>query len=156
MNPRAATLDEIPPSRIVSCVLAGIALVAGVWHAAFGLSLLVNLPLATHRFIVASGDSDFWLDIGFFRRTGAAIAVLALVLGISSVRAAGRTFASPHGSARRWLWLLALAVIVGALRASAEATVGALTAWRVASLLALCALYTLLWLLEREVRSAEP
>ena len=76
MDAKAPTLDEIPPSRIVGCLLAGLALVVGVWYAAFGVSLLMNLPLATHRWIVASGDQDFWLDVSFFRRAGAVLAVI--------------------------------------------------------------------------------
>ena len=70
MSSNAPALDEIPRSRIVGCLLAALALVVGVWYAAFGVSLLINLPLATHRWIVASGDPDFWLDVNVFRRAG--------------------------------------------------------------------------------------
>ena len=73
MDAQAPTLDEIPPSRIVGCLLAALVLIVGVWYAAFGVSLLMNLPLATHRWIVASGDQDFWLDVSFFRRAGAVL-----------------------------------------------------------------------------------
>src|SRR4029453_16580915 len=82
VDPKAPTLDEIPTSRIVGCLLAGLALVVGVWYAAFGVSLLMNLPLATHRWIVASGDQDFWLGVAFFRRTGAAPAGAPLRPGV--------------------------------------------------------------------------
>ena len=87
-------------------MLAGLALVVGVWYAAFGISLLINLPQATHRWIVASRDPDFWLDIGFFRAMGAALALLAIGLGIFSIQAAGRTFASRYEPRRHWLLLM--------------------------------------------------
>ena len=101
MDAKAPTFDEIPPSRIVGCLLAALALVVGVWYAAFGVSLLINLPLATHRWIVASGDQDFWLDVdSSSRRAGAVLALLALGLGIFSIRAAGQTFAAAATSRR--------------------------------------------------------
>src|SRR4051794_25359063 len=112
MKTNAPALDEIPLSRIVGCVLAAVALVVGVWYVAFGASLLLNLPLATHRFIVASGDQDFWLDIAFFRRAGGLLAVLALGLGMFTIRAAGRTFASAWEPRRHWLLLMSVAVVV--------------------------------------------
>jgi hypothetical protein len=149
VDPKGPTLDEIPPSRIVGCLLAGLALIVGVWYAAFGVSLLMNLPLATHRWIVASGDQDFWLDVAFFRRTGAALAVLALGLGIFSIRAAGRTFASPYEPPRHWLLLMSVAMVVGFLRGFAELIAGALTPWRVTVSLAVCALYAALWAIDR-------
>ena len=149
MNPKAPALDEIPPSRIVGCLLAGLALVVGVWYAAFGVSLLINLPLATHRWIVASGDPDFWLDVNFFRRAGAVIAVLALGLGIFSIRAAGRTFASAYEPRRHWLLLMSVAIVVSVLRGFADLIAGALTPWRVTSVLFVCALYAALWAIDR-------
>ena len=60
------------------------------------LSLFINLSLATHRWIVASGDPDFWLDADKFRAAGAALALLAFGLGIFSIRAAGQTFISRY------------------------------------------------------------
>jgi len=152
LDPKAPALDEIPASRIAGCLLAALALVVGVWHAAFGVSLLMNLPLATHRWIVASGDQDFWLDAAFFRRTGGALALLALGLGIFSIRAAGRTFASPYESPRRWLLLMSVAMVVGFLRGFAELIAGALTPWRVTVSLAVCALYAALWAIDRPER----
>jgi hypothetical protein len=145
----APALDEIPLSRIIGCVLAAAALVVGVWYAAFGASLLLNLPLATHRFIVASGDQDFWLDIALFRRAGGGLALLALGLGIFTIRAAGRTFASAGAPRRRWLLLMSVAVVVSVLRGAAELITGALTPWRVAASLAVCALYAALWVIDR-------
>jgi hypothetical protein len=149
VDAKAPTLDEIPPSRIVGCLLAAAALVVGVWYAAFGVSLLMNLPLATHRWIVASGDQDFWLDVAFFRRAGAALALLALGLGVFSIRAAGRTFASAYEPRRHWLLLMSVAVVVSFLRGFAEFVVGALTPWRVTVSLAVCALYAALWAVDR-------
>ena len=154
MDAKAPTLDEIPPSRIVGCLLAGLALVVGVWYAAFGVSLLMNLPLATHRWIVASGDQDFWLDVSFFRRAGAVLAVMALGLGIFSIRAAGRTFASAYEPRRHWLLLMSVAIVVGVLRGFAELIAGALTPWRVASFLAVCGLYAALWAIDRPPQRA--
>ena len=90
------TLAEIPPSRIAGCGLAALALVIGVWYASFGLSLFINLSLATHRWIVASGDPDFWLDADTFRAAGAVMALLAFGLGIFTIRAAGHTFISRY------------------------------------------------------------
>ena len=101
------TDEPIPASRIAGCLLAGLALVVGVWYAAFGISLLINLPQATHRWIVASRDPDFWLDVAYFRGIGAATALLAIGLGIFSIRAAGRTFASRYEPRRHWLVLMA-------------------------------------------------
>jgi hypothetical protein len=149
VDPKAPALDEIPASRIVGCLLAGLALVVGVWYAAFGVSLLMNLPVATHRWIVASGDQDFWLDINFFRKAGAVLALLALGLGIFSIRAAGRTFASAYEPPRHWLLLMSVALVVSFLRGFAEFVVGALTPWRVTSFLAVCALYAALWAIDR-------
>jgi hypothetical protein len=149
MDGQAPTLDGIPPSRIVGCLLAALALVVGVWYAAFGVSLLMNLPLATHRWIVASGDQDFWLDVSLLRRAGAMLALMALGLGIFSIRAAGRTFASAYEPRRHWLLLMSVAIVVGFLRGFAELIAGALTPWRVASLLAVCALYAALWAIDR-------
>ena len=149
METNAPALDEIPLSRIIGCVLAAAALVAGVWYVAFGASLLLNLPLATHRFIVASGDPDFWLDIAFFRRAGAVLAVLALGLGVFTIRAAGRTFASAYEPRRHWLLLMSAAVAVSLLRGTAEMITGVLTPWRVGSFVAVCALYASLWAVDR-------
>ena len=149
MEAKAVNIDEIPPSRIVGCVLAAVALVAGVWYAAFGLSLLVNLPLATHRWIVASGDQDFWLDAGRFRVAGAMLASMALGLGIFSIRAAGQTFASRYEPRRHWLLLLSMAIIVNLLRGLAESIAGILTVWRVGSFTVVCLVYALLWKIDR-------
>jgi hypothetical protein len=149
VDSKAPSFDEIPPSRIAGCLLAALALVVGVWYAAFGVSLLINLPLATHRWIVASGDPDFWLDVNFFRRAGAVLALLALGLGIFSIRAAGRTFASAYEPQRHWLLLMSVAIVVSFLRGFAEFVVGALTPWRVTSFLAVCALYVALWAIDR-------
>jgi hypothetical protein len=149
VDSKAPTLDEIPPSRIVGCLLAAVALVVGVWYAAFGVSLLMNLPLATHRWIVASGDQDYWLNVSFFRRAGVVLAVLALGLGIFSIRAAGRTFASAYEPRRHWLLLMGVAMVVSVLRGSAELIAGALTPWRVTVSLAVCALYVALWAIDR-------
>ena len=91
----------------------------------------MNLPLATHRWIVASGDQDFWLDVSSFRRAGTLIALLALGLGIFSIRAAGRTFASAYEPRRHWLLLMGVAMVVSVLRGFAEFVVGTLTPWRV-------------------------
>src|SRR5262245_39017842 len=140
MDPKAPALDEIPPSRIVGCLLAALALVVGVWYAAFGVSLLMNLPLATHRWIVASGDQDFWLAVSFFRRAGIVLALLALGLGIFSIRAAGRTFASAYEPRRHWLLLMGVAIVVSFLRGYTELIAGVLSPWRVTSFLAVCAL----------------
>jgi hypothetical protein len=145
----APTLDEISPSRIVGCLLAALALVVGVWYASFGVSLLMNLPLATHRWIVASGDPDFWLDAPLFRMAGGALALLALGFGIFSIRAAGRTFASAYEPRRHWLLLMSVAIVVSFLRGVAELIAGALTPWRVTSFLAVCALYAALWAIDR-------
>jgi hypothetical protein len=141
--------EPVPTSRIVGCVLAGLALVVGVWYAAFGLALLINLPQATHRWIVASGDQDFWLDVTFFRRAGAALAVLAIGLGIFSIRAAGRTLASRDEPRRHWSWLMSVAIVVSFVRAFAELIAGILTPWRVGSFIAVCALYGVLWVIDR-------
>ena len=89
------TLAEIPPSRIAGCGLAAIALVVGVWYASFGISMFINLSLATHRWIVASGDPDFWLDADKFRAAGAVMALLAFGLGIFTIRAAGQHVHQP-------------------------------------------------------------
>jgi hypothetical protein len=140
---------ELPTSRIVGCVLAAIALIVGVWYAAFGIALLVNLPQATHRWIVASGDQDFWLDIAAFRRAGATLALLAIGLGIFSIRAAGRTFMSRYGARRHWLLLMSVAIVVSFVRALAELIAGILTPWRVGSFIAVCALYGALWVIDR-------
>jgi hypothetical protein len=156
VDAKAPTLDEIPPSRIVGCLLAALALVVGVWYAAFGVSLLMNLPLATHRWIVASGDPDFWLDVSFFRRAGAVLAVMALGLGIFSIRAAGRTFASAYEPRRHWLLLMSVAIVVSVFRGFAELIAGALTPWRVASFLAVCGLYAALWAIDRPPPPAGP
>jgi hypothetical protein len=149
VDPKGPALDEIPPSRIAGCLLAGLALVVGVWYAAFGVSLLMNLPLATHRWIVASGDPDFWLDVSFFRRAGAVLALLTLALGISSIRAAGQTIASAYEPPRHWLLLMTVAIVVSFLRGFTEHIAGVLTPWRVTSLLAVCALYAALWAIDR-------
>ena len=148
---------ELPPSRIAGCLLAAAALVVGVWYAAFGIALLVNLPQATHRWIVASGDPDYWLDIAVFRRAGAALALLAIGLGIFSIRAAGRTFMSQYEPRRHWLLLMIVAIVVSFVRAFAELIAGILTPWRVGSFIAVCALYGVLWVVDRpprRVRSA--
>jgi len=149
VDARAVSIDQIPPSRIVACVLAALALVVGVWYAAFGFSLLMNLPLVTHRWIVASGDQDFWLDIALFRRYGAGLALLALGLGIFTVRAAGRTFASAYEPRRHWLRLMSVAILVGLLRGLAEAIAGTLTVWRIGSFAVTCIIYALLWAVDR-------
>ena len=154
MAAKAPALDEIPPSRIVGCLLAALALVVGVWYAAFGISLLMNLPLATHRWIVASGDPDFWHDAPLFRMAGGVLAVLALGLGIFSIRAAGRTFASAYEPRRHWLLLMSVALVVSFLRGFAELIAGALTPWRVTSFLAVCTLYAALWAIDRPPRGS--
>jgi hypothetical protein len=141
--------EPVPVSRIAGCVLAGLVLVAGVWYAAFGLSLLINLPLATHRWIVASGDPDFWHDITWFRSAGIVLALLAIGLGIWSIRAAGRTFASRYEPRRHWLLLMGVAMVVSVMRGFAELIAGILTPWRVGSFLVVCALYALLWAVDR-------
>jgi len=143
------TLAEIPPSRIAGCVLAALVLVVGVWYVSFGLSLLINLSLATHRWILASGDPDFWLDADHVRAAGAALALLAFGLGILSIRAAGQTFVSRYEPRRHWLLLLALAIVVTLLRAVADSITGTLTAGRLASFASVCGLYAALWLLDR-------
>jgi hypothetical protein len=145
----APALDEIPPSRIAGCLLAALALVVGVWYAAFGISLLVNLPVATHRFIVLSRDPDFWLDYRMFRLAGTILALLALGLGIFSIRAAGRTFVSRYEPPRHWLLLMSVALVVGVLHVFAEHIAGVLTASRVVSLAAVCALYAVLSVVDR-------
>ena len=124
------TLAEIPPSRIAGCGLAAIALVIGVWYASFGISMFINLSLATHRWIVASGDPDFWLDADKFR-------------------AAGHTFISRYEPRRHWLLLMGLAVLVNVLRGLAELIGGALTPWRVVSFAGVCMLYAALWAIDR-------
>lgn len=143
------TLAEIPPSRIAGCVLAALVLVVGVWYVSFGLSLFLNLSLATHRWILASGDPDFWLDADRFRAAGAALALLAFGLGIFSIRAAGHTFISRYEPRRHWLALLALAIFVSLLRGLAESISGALTPWRAGSSVVVCALYAALWAIDR-------
>jgi hypothetical protein len=142
-------LAEIPPSRIAACALAAIVLVVGVWYVSFGLSLLMNLSLATHRWIVASGDPDFWLDAASFRAAGVALALLAFGLGLFSIRAAGHTFISRYEPRRHWLLLLGVAILVSLLRALADSIAGALTPWRVASSVVVCALYAALWAVDR-------
>jgi hypothetical protein len=141
--------DEVTASRIAGCVLAALVLVAGVWYIGFGFSLLLNLPLATHRWIVASRDPDFWHDVAFFRGLGTMLALLALGLGIFSVRAAGQTFASRYEPRRHWLLLMGFAVVVSVFRGLAELIAGALTPWRVASFAAVCSLYAVLWVIDR-------
>jgi hypothetical protein len=143
------TLAEIPPSRIAGCGLAALALVIGVWYASFGLSLFVNLSLATHRWIVASGDPDFWLDADTFRAAGAVMALLAFGLGIFTIRAAGHTFISRYEPRRHWLRLMGLAAVVNVLRGLAELIGGALTPWRVGSFAAVCLIYAALWVIDR-------
>ena len=143
------TLAEIPPSRVAGCGLAAIALVIGVWYASFGISMFINLSLATHRWIVASGDPDFWLDADKFRAAGAVMALLAFGLGIFTIRAAGQTFISRYEPPRHWLLLMSIAVIVGLLRVLAEHIAGVLTPWRVVSLVAVCFLYCLLWVIDK-------
>ena len=146
------TLAEIPPSRIAGCVLAGMVLVVGVWYVSFGISLLVNLSLATHRWIVASGDPDFWLDASTFRAAGAVLAVAAFALGIFSIRAAGQTFISRYEPRRHWLLLMGVAIVVSVLRGLAESIAGALTPWRVVSFALICVLYAALWAIDRPAR----
>jgi hypothetical protein len=143
------TLAEIPPLRIVGCLLAAIALVVGVWYVSFGISLLVNLPQATHRWIVASRDPDFWLDADRFRAAGAGLAALAFTLGVFSIRAAGQTFVSRYEPRRHWLLLMSAAIVVALLRGLAELVAGMLTPWRVVSFAAVCALYAALWAVDR-------
>ena len=143
------TLAEIPPSRIAACALAAVALVVGVWHVSFGLSVFVNLSLVTHRFIVASGDHDFWLDADKFRAAGTVLAALAFGLGIFTIRASGQTFVSRYEPRRHWLLLMGGAVVVSLLRAVAESLAGVLTPWRVGSFVAVCAVYAALWVIDR-------
>ena len=143
------TLAEIPPSRIAACGLAAIALVIGVWYVSFGISMFINLSLATHRWIVASGDPDFWLDADKFRAAGAVMAVLAFGLGIFTLRAAGHTFISRYEPRRHWLLLMGLAAVVNVLRGLAELIGGALTPWRIGSFAAVCMLYAALWAIDR-------
>jgi hypothetical protein len=143
------TLAEIPPSRIAGCVLAGMVLVVGVWYAAFGISLLANLSLATHRWIAASGDPDFWLDASTFRAAGGVLALAAFALGVFSIRAAGQTFISRYEPRRHWLLLMSLAIVVSLLRLLAESFAGVLTPWRVVSFAVICVLYTALWAIDR-------
>ena len=143
------TLAEIPPSRIAGCALAAVALVVGVWYVSFGLSLFVNLSLVTHRFIVASGDSDFWLDVDKFRAAGMVLAALAFGLGIFTIRASGHTFISRYEPRRHWLLLMSVAVVVSLLRAVAEFFGGILTPWRVGSFAVVCAIYAALWVIDR-------
>jgi hypothetical protein len=143
------TLAEIPPSRIAGCVLAALVLVVGVWYVSFGLSLFINLSLATHRWILASGDPDFWLDADTFRAAGAALALLAFGLGIFTIRAAGHTFISRYEPRRHWLLLLAVAIVVSLLRGLADSIAGVLTPWRVVSFAAICVLYAALWAIDR-------
>jgi len=140
---------DLPASRIAGCVLAALALVAGVWYAAFGVSLFMNLSLATHRWIVASRDPDFWLDADTFRAAGAGLAVLAFTLGILSIRAAGQTFVSRYEPRRHWLLLMGVAALVSILRALAESIAGLLTPWRVGFSVAVCLLYALLWAIDQ-------
>lgn len=154
MDKAAPALDEIPPVRIAGCLLAALALVVGVWYAAFGISLLFNLPLATHRFIVLSRDPDFWLDVRMFRLAGTILAVLALGLGIFSIRAAGKTFVSRYEPPRHWLLLMSIAGIVGFLRVTAEHLAGVLTPWRVVSVAAVCVLYAVLSVVDKPPRRA--
>ena len=142
------TTDSLS-TRAAGCVLAAVVLVVGVWHAAFGLSLLLNLADVTARWIVASRDPDFRFDAGIFRSAGAVLALLALGLGIFSIRAAGRTFLSRYEGRRHWLLLTGVALIVSFLRAVAELIAGVLTPLRVASFAAVCGLYALLWLVDR-------
>lgn len=150
--------EPVPVSRIAGCLLAGLALVAGVWYSAFGISLLANLPQAIHRWIVSSGDQGFWLNIEALHGAGVALAVLAIILGFLSIREAGRTFASRYEPPRRWHRLMTIAILVGLLRGFAERIAGILTPWRVGSFLAVCALYGVLWIVDgppvRHVRSA--
>jgi hypothetical protein len=153
---KAVQIDEIPASRIVGCVLAAIALVAGVWYAAFGVSLLVNLPLATHRWIVASGDQDFWLEADRFRLYGAALAVMALGLGLFTIRAAGQTFASRYEPRRHWLLLLGVAILFSLVRGLAEAIAGSFTVWRAGSFAMVCLVYALLWAIDRPPERSSP
>ena len=143
------TLAEIPLSRIAGCALAAVALVVGVWYVSFGLSLFVNLSLVTHRFIVASGDSDFWLDVDKFRAAGTVLAALAFGLGIFTIRAAGKTFISRYEPRRHWLLLMSVAGIVGFLRVTADHLAGVLTPWRVVSVAAVCLLYGVLSVVDR-------
>jgi hypothetical protein len=148
-------IDEpIPASRVAGCLLAGLALVVGVWYAAFGISLLINLPQATHRWIVASRDPDFWLDITLFRSLGATLALLAIGLGMFSIRAAGCTFASRYEPRRHWLALMTAAIVVSVFRGLADLIAGALTPGRVGSFLVVCAIYGVLWVIDRPRASA--
>jgi hypothetical protein len=72
------------------------------------------------------------------------LALLALGLGIFSIRAAGRTFASAYEPRRHWLLLMSVAIVVSFLRGFADLIAGALTPWRVTSFLVVCALYAAL------------
>jgi len=127
----------------------GLVLVAGVWYVSFGISLLANLSLATHRFIVASGDPDFWLDASTFRAMGAALALIAFALGIFTIRAAGQTFISRYEPRRHWLLLMTVALVVSVLRLLAESLAGVLTPWRIGALAAVCGIYAALWVIDR-------
>ena len=149
MAAETAAFEKIPPSRIAGCILAAVALVVGVWYASFGISLLINLPIATHRFIVLSRDPDFWLDYRWFRSAGTILALLALGLGIFTIRAAGRTFVSRYEPPRHWLLLMSIALVVGVVRVLAEHLAGVLTPWRVVSLAAVCALYATLSVVDK-------
>ena len=155
MAASAPAFEKIPPVRIAGCLLAAAALVVGVWYAAFGISLLVNLPIATHRFIVLSGDQDFWLDYRMFRLAGTVLAVLALGLGLFTIRAAGKTFVSRYEPPRHWLLLMSIALVVGLLRVTAEHFARVLTLQRVVSLVIVCALYAVLSVVDKPPRRAQ-
>jgi hypothetical protein len=103
----------------------------------------------THRFIVASGDPDFWLDADKFRAAGAVLASLAFGLGIFTIRASGQTFVSRYEPRRHWLLLMGVAIAVSLLRAVAESFGGVLTPWRLGSFAAVCAIYAALWAVDR-------
>jgi hypothetical protein len=148
----APAFEKIPPVRIAGCLLATAALVVGVWYAAFGTSLLLNLPVATHRFIVLAGDQDFWLDYRWFRAAGTVLAVLALVLGVFTLRATGKTFVSRYEPRRHWLLLMSIAALVGLLRVVAEHFAGVLTPSRLISVASVCALYAVLSVVDKPPR----
>jgi hypothetical protein len=154
VDAEAPAFERIPPVRIAGCLLAAAALIAGVWYAAFGISLLVNLPLTTQRFIVLSRDPDFWLDYQWFRTAGALLALLAVGLGVSTIRAAARTFVSRYEPPRHWLLLMATALVVGLIHVTAEHIAGVLTIRRLLSLAAVCALYAVLSVVDKPPRRA--
>jgi hypothetical protein len=140
---------DLTRERVLTCILAVAVTIVGVWYAAYGFSLLVYLPQVTRRWILMSGDPDFILDFNKFLLAGAVLALLAVSLGVVSIRWATRAIRAPYATRRHWLWLLALAVVVGGMRTFAEFIAGMLTPWRFVSFTAVCVLYALLWAFDR-------